>query len=103
MRGLCTFGAGLQPADYLIKTTAQFERDYKRIVRRGWAMDRLKTVMGARRKAKKLEPRYRNHKLTGSYAGRRECPIEPDWLLIYALTPTEILYERTGSHADLFE
>jgi mRNA interferase YafQ len=87
----------------LIKTTGQFERDYKRIARRGWAMDKLKTVMRRLAEGEKLEPRYRDHKLTGSYAGRRECHIEPDWLLIYELTPTEILYERTGSHADLFE
>jgi len=87
----------------LIKATGQFKRDYKRVARRGWPMDKLKTVMRRLAEGDKLEPRYRDHKLVGPYAGRRECHIEPDWLLIYVLTPTEILYERTGSHADLFE
>lgn len=87
----------------LIKTTGQFEHDYKCVARRGWPMDKLKTVMRRLAEGDKLEPRYRDHKLVGSYAGRRECHIEPDWLLIYVLTPTEILYERTGSHTDLFK
>ncbi len=87
----------------LIKATGQFKRDYKRVARRGWPMDKLKTVMRRLAEGDKLEPRYRDHKLVGPYAGRRERHIEPDWLLIYVLTPTEILYERTGSHTDLFE
>jgi len=31
------------------------------------------------------------------------CHIEPDWLLIYKLTSQEIIFERTGSHSDLFK
>lgn len=29
--------------------------------------------------------------------------IEPDWLLIYKLISNEIIFERTGTHSDLFE
>ena len=29
-------------------------------------------------------------------------PIEFDWLLIYKLDGDRIIFERTGSHADLF-
>ncbi len=25
--------------------------------------------------------RYRDHQLTGNFAGRRECHVEPDWLV----------------------
>ena len=51
-----------------------------------------------------LEPKFKNHKLTGNWQGRRECHIRPDWLLIYKIDPEEnlIIFERTGSHADLF-
>jgi len=28
--------------------------------------------------------------------------IEPDWLLIYEVTATEVLLIRTGTHSDLF-
>ncbi|MCG6146468.1 type II toxin-antitoxin system mRNA interferase toxin, RelE/StbE family [Leptospira bandrabouensis] len=34
---------------------------------------------------------------------RKECHIEPDWLLIYKLDQNSIIFERTGTHADLFE
>jgi len=30
------------------------------------------------------------------------CHIEPDWLLIYQSTETEIILIRTGSHSELF-
>ena len=50
-----------------------------------------------------LTERYRGHALAGDYTGRRECHIEPDWLLIYKLVNDEIVFERTGTHSDLFE
>jgi mRNA interferase YafQ len=31
-----------------------------------------------------------------------ECHIEADWLLIYNVTPNEVLLVRTGTHLDLF-
>jgi addiction module RelE/StbE family toxin len=36
------------------------------------------------------------------FAGRRECHIEPDWLLVYRLEPGVVIFERTGTHSDLF-
>jgi mRNA interferase YafQ len=39
----------------------------------------------------------------GVFKGRRECHVEQDWLLIYKLTGDQVILERTGSHADLFE
>ena len=51
---------------------------------------------------KPLEVKFRDHKLTGNYKDRRECHIEPDWLLIYKLESQIIIFERTGTHSDLF-
>ena len=51
-----------------------------------------------------LPARYRDHALSGNYAGFRECHILPDWLLIYKVE-TDILtltLTRTRSHSDLF-
>jgi len=31
-----------------------------------------------------------------------ECHIDPDWLLVYEVTPEEVLLIRTGTHSDLF-
>lgn len=53
--------------------------------------------------AKKVLPvKYKNHKLQGQYKDYWECHIEPDWLLIYMKTSTEIIFARTGTHSDLF-
>ena len=51
-----------------------------------------------------LPEKYRDHSLSGNFAGCRECHITPDWLLIYEISNEElILYlTRTGTHSDLF-
>jgi mRNA interferase YafQ len=51
-----------------------------------------------------LESRYKNHKLSGTYAGCFECHIKPDWLLIYRKDEVFQLLRlaRTGTHSDLF-
>ena len=51
---------------------------------------------------KLLEKRYHDHKLTGNFKDRRECHIEPYWLLIYKIENNRIIFERTGSHSELF-
>ncbi len=84
------------------RTTGRFEKDVKRMQRRGKDMGKLRRVMESLIDKEPLEPRHRDHLLVGNYADRRECHIEPDWLLIYKLGPDWILFECTGTHADLF-
>lgn len=50
-----------------------------------------------------LDPKHKNHKLTGNYKEHWECHIEPDWLLVYRFTKTEVIFARTGTHSDLFK
>jgi mRNA interferase YafQ len=50
-----------------------------------------------------LAERHRDHALGGNWKHHRECHITPDWLLIYRVTAEELLLDRTGSHADLFD
>ncbi|MFQ5729327.1 MAG: type II toxin-antitoxin system YafQ family toxin [Waddliaceae bacterium] len=80
----------------------QFKRELKKQKQRG--KDPKKFLAIAERLANKepLGPKHRNHQLKGNFAGRWECHIEPDWLLIYCLKDDEIIFERTGSHSDLF-
>jgi len=82
--------------------TTQFERDLRRMQRRGKEIDKLKVLLAILIEEQPLAERYRDHTLVGNWRGRRECHIEPDWLLIYKLDADEIIFERTGSHADLF-
>ena len=83
--------------------TRQFERDLQRMLKRGKDADKLKVVIATLVDEEPLAERYRDHALVGSYRGRRECHVEPDWLLIYKLFEDEIIFERTGSHSDLFK
>lgn len=83
--------------------TNQFERDLRRMQRRGKDAEKIKMVIAALVNEEPLAERYRDHALAGNYKGRRECHIEPDWLLIYKLMEDEIIFERTGAHSDLFE
>lgn len=63
--------------------TKQFEKDVKKLTKRGKNMGKLKTVISKLLNKEKLEPRYKDYQLIGNYKERRECHIEPDWLLIY--------------------
>ena len=56
--------------------------------------------------AEKILPKKnRDHALTGNYLGFRECHIQPDWLLIYAVDHGQLVLtaSRTGTHSDLFD
>lgn len=64
--------------------------------RRGKDLSKIHTVMSHLLTGKKLAPKYCDHWLTGDYADRRECHIEPNWLLIYKPTQDQIIFERTG-------
>jgi len=83
--------------------TKQFEKDIKRVEKRGKSIDKIKIVIRKLINEEPLESNYKDHKLSGNYQGRRECHIEPDWLLIYKLEDINIIFERTGSHSDLFK
>jgi mRNA interferase YafQ len=86
----------------ILKTTNQFKKDYKKAVKSGRNINRLKQVMTWIASEQSLSPVLRDHKLTGNYLGRRECHLSGDWLLIYMLKEDTVIFERTGSHSELF-
>ena len=90
---------------YIIRPTSRFQRDLKRAAKRGYHTELLTAVIKKLADGVPLEQRYRDHALTGDYAGSRECHISPDWLLIYEIDgDTLLLYlMRTGTHSDLFK
>ena len=50
-----------------------------------------------------LDPRYRDHALSGDWAGFRDCHIKPDLVLIYAKPDGATLrLARLGSHSEVF-
>ena len=83
--------------------TTQFERDLRLMQRRGKDIEKLKQLSAALINEEPLAERHRDHALRGNFRNRRECHVEPDWLLIYKLNGDNIIVERTGTHSDLFE
>ena len=89
---------------YKIRPTSRFQKDLKRLRKRGYDMDLLTGVLKQLAAGQALAPSYRDHPLVGDYSGCRKCHITPDWLLIYEIDGGELfLYlTRTGTHSDLF-
>ena len=83
--------------------TRQFDRDVKQMQRRGRNLEKMKIIIRALIREESLDPIHRDHKLIGNWQGRRECHIESDWLLIYKEAEGRVIFERTGTHSDLFQ
>ena len=83
----------------------RFKKDLKLASKRGYNLDLLDEVVEKLANQQKLEERYRDHDLSGKYAGFRECHIQPDWLLVYRIDGDAVLLflSRTGTHSDLFD
>ncbi len=83
--------------------STQFKKDYKKCIKRGLNINLLKDVVAILAIPKPLPTKNREHFLSGNYRGRKECHIEPDWLLIYEIDGNNLYLERTGTHSDLFK
>jgi len=89
---------------YTVKPTSKFQKDLKRIEKRGYNLSLLTEVVALLAKGEPLPGKYLDHPLKGNYKDCRECHITPDWLLVYRKKEdTLFLYlTRTGTHSDLF-
>ncbi|MCL2756828.1 MAG: type II toxin-antitoxin system YafQ family toxin [Coriobacteriia bacterium] len=87
-----------------IKYHTSFKKDYKLVQKRGYDIRKLNEVIYLLANEQPLPEKYKDHQLTGSYSGCRECHITSDWLLVYEIDKGELLLvlTRTGSHSDLF-
>lgn len=86
-----------------IFTKKQFEKDLKRQKKRGKDLSKFARVAKNLSTEVPLSEKYRNHKLVGNFSDRWECHIEADWILIYKKNDQELVFERTGTHSDLFK
>jgi len=85
-----------------VTTAAKFRRDLRTCAKRRYNMALLSVAINTLRIPAPLPRQNKDHRLTGQYAGHRECHIQPDWLLIYRVDGNELYLARTGTHADLF-
>ena len=90
---------------YDIVITNSCKKDIQRARKQGKNIDLLFQIIDRLSEGEVLEPKFKDHKLSGEYYGKRECHIEPDFLLIYQIIDEEIvLYVvRVGTHSELFE
>ncbi|MFK5971634.1 MAG: type II toxin-antitoxin system YafQ family toxin [Candidatus Marithrix sp.] len=88
---------------YIPTYTKQFEKDVKRCKKRGKDLEKFKTIAKTLIADQPLQEIYKDHKLIGNYINRRDCHIESDWILIYKIDGKQIIFERMGTHSDLFK
>lgn len=88
-----------------IERTGQFKRDFRRESkgrRRKTLAQDLAAVLIDLANDTLLEPRYRDHALTGEWTDHRDCHVKPDLVLIYRKPDGDRLQlVRLGSHAEL--
>ena len=89
-----------------IERSTAFKHDYKREAKsryRATLDDILVPVLTALANDKPLQSHYRDHDLSGAWAGYRDCHIKPDLVLIYRKPDAKTLrLARLGSHSELF-
>lgn len=84
--------------------SSRFRKDVKRCSKRGLPLQLLYSTIEKLAAGEELPSSFCDHALTGNYEGTRECHLQPDWLLIYAIDNNRLILTatRTGSHSDLF-
>ncbi len=84
--------------------TSKFKKEYKLAIKKGCDIKILENVISLLQNNQSLPEKYKEHSLSGKYAGYRECHLAPDWLLIYKIDKKILILTliRMGSHSDLF-
>lgn len=85
-----------------LNASTTYKKDLKLCRKRGYDLSLLNAVINTLLIPAPLLPKNRDHQFSGTYAGKRECHILPNWLLIYQIRGNELYLVRTGTHADLF-
>lgn len=85
--------------------TGQFKRDYKREKKgqhRTTLDADLNAVLFSLLNDQLLEPRHRDHALTGDWKDHRDCHVKSDLVLIYQKPDSDSLrLVRLGTHSEL--
>jgi mRNA interferase YafQ len=85
-----------------IVQSGAFQRDLRKLARRGKDMSKLYAAVESLAKGEPLAARHKPHPLKGDWRPKWDCHIEPDRVLIYEVTRDAVKLVRTGTHSDLF-
>lgn len=90
---------------FSLQVTPQFKRDLKRCKQEGRNLRELWDVVAMLINDGCVPDSYKPHELEREYAGRMECHIEDDWLLVWKQNDNKLtlLLTNTGSHEYLFK
>lgn len=83
--------------------TKKFKRELKKQEKRGKDVNKFFNIAKELAMGEKLHEKHCNHVLKGNFKNLEECHIEPNWLLLYCKTREYIIFERTGTHSDIFK
>jgi mRNA interferase YafQ len=86
-----------------IKFANRFKKEFKLMRKRGKDSEKFDEVMKLLECGNILPESFKDHKLQGEFKNFRECHIDPDWLLVYSVMKNQVIFERTGTHSDLFK
>lgn len=81
-----------------IKTSKDFDRDIRKIK----LTTNLVEVLACLSRNEVLPTKYKDHALTGNWAGWRDCHIANDLVLIYRTDDETLYLARLNSHSEVF-
>lgn len=91
-----------------IRITPPFRKALKKLLKSGSFprkdREKLEFIVELLKKQQKLDPKNRDHELSGEYSRIRECHIKPDLLLLYKIEQKilTLILINLGSHSELF-
>ncbi|RDU62110.1 type II toxin-antitoxin system YafQ family toxin [Helicobacter didelphidarum] len=88
---------------YSIETTKRYEKERKKLSKEN--QDLLDEIIYRLANNEILEPKYKDHALSGNLKGFRDCHINPDLILIYEKDNDRLIIMalRVGSHSKVFK
>lgn len=93
-----------------IEFSPQFQRDYKRLMKKHEKIELLDNVIKLISKDSKMSKRelkqhHNMHRLSGKWAGSWECHVANigDWLLVWRVSGGVAYLVRTGTHDEIFK
>lgn len=89
---------------YEVKYSKDFKKGLKKLKNDTQSLILAKSIITKLANDEVLEPKHRDHKLSGQYEGYRECHIKPNLLLIYKKEERVLILTclAIGSHSELF-
>ena len=87
-----------------IEYSSRYKKSYKLAKNRGLDLTLLNTIVRQLAEGIPLDPKHKDHQLSGNYKAYRECHIQFDWILVYRIIKGRcVLYLLdTGTHEDVF-